>query len=149
MARLKKVSIDKTKIFDAKTNLLFMGMFNKGNLSKDAKVIDGNLNGFLSNAISIENFSGTINKKISLYGNSKIKRISIQGLGDKAKLTSDIIWKRLSNAGYQFDDKLTDLIILINDNKRDCEKMSSHIDFIDSVYQKLKTPIDYICKRLE
>jgi hypothetical protein len=47
------------------------------------------------------------------------------------------------------NNKLTDLIILMNDNKRDCEKMSSHIDFIDSVYQKLKTPIDYVCKRLE
>ena len=55
------------------------------------------------------------------------------------------IEKELKN----IDDKLTDLIILMNDNKRDCEKMSSHIDFIDSVYQKLKTPIDYVCKRLE
>jgi len=58
---------------------------------------------------------------------------------------TDIIENRLK----EIDDKLTELIILMNDNKRDCEKMSSHIDFIDSVYQKLKTPIDYVCKRLE
>ncbi len=55
----------------------------------------------------------------------------------------------IENELNKIDDKLTDLIILMNDNKRDCEKMSSHIDFIDSVYQKLKTPIDYVCKRLE
>jgi len=55
----------------------------------------------------------------------------------------------IENELQKIDDKLTDLIILMNDNKRDCEKMSSHIDFIDSVYQKLKTPIDYVCKRLE
>lgn len=55
----------------------------------------------------------------------------------------------IENELKKIDDKLTDLIILMNDNKRDCEKMSSHIDFIDSVYQKLKTPIDYVCKRLE
>ncbi len=55
----------------------------------------------------------------------------------------------IENELQKIDDKLTDLIILMNDNKRDCEKMSSHIDFIDNVYQKLKTPIDYVCKRLE
>jgi len=55
----------------------------------------------------------------------------------------------IENELKKIDDKLTDLIILMNDNKRDCEKMSSHIDFIDSVYQKLKTPIDYVCKKLE
>jgi predicted nucleic acid-binding Zn-ribbon protein len=55
----------------------------------------------------------------------------------------------IENELKKIDNKLTDLIILMNDNKRDCEKMSSHIDFIDNVYQKLKTPIDYVCKRLE
>ena len=57
--------------------------------------------------------------------------------------------KNIEEELKKIDDKLTDLIILMNDNKRDCEKMSSHIDFIDSVYQKLKIPIDYVCKRLE
>ena len=57
--------------------------------------------------------------------------------------------KKIEEELKKIDDKLTNLIILMNDNKRDCEKMSSHIDFIDSVYQKLKTPIDYVCKRLE
>ena len=34
------------------------------------------------------------------------------------------------------DDKLDILIKLVSDNKEDCKKMSSHIDFIDSVYNK-------------
>ena len=55
---------------------------------------------------------------------------------------------RLEKKIDNIDQKLTDLIILMNDNKRDCEKMSSHIDFIDSVYEKLKTPIDFVCNRI-
>ena len=54
----------------------------------------------------------------------------------------------IENELKKIDNKLTDLIILMNDNKQDCEKMSSHIDFIDSVYEKLKTPIDFVCNRL-
>lgn len=54
----------------------------------------------------------------------------------------------IENRLREIDDKLTELIILMNDNKRECEKMSSHIDFIDSVYEKLKAPIDYVCNRL-
>ena len=54
----------------------------------------------------------------------------------------------IENRLREIDDKLTQLIILMNDNKRDCEKMSTHIDFIDSVYEKLKAPIDYVCNRL-
>jgi len=56
-------------------------------------------------------------------------------------LRLNLIEKKVDN----INQKLTDLIILMNDNKRDCEKMSSHIDFIDSVYDKLKAPIDFVC----
>ena len=59
-------------------------------------------------------------------------------------LRLNLIEQKVNN----IDQKLTDLIILMNDNKRDCEKMSSHIDFIDSVYEKLKTPIDFVCNRI-
>ena len=56
-------------------------------------------------------------------------------------LRLNLIEKKVDN----INQKLTDLIILMNDNKRDCEKMSSHIDFIDSVYDNLKAPIDFVC----
>ena len=59
-------------------------------------------------------------------------------------LRLNLIEKKIDN----IDQKLTDLIILMNDNKRDCEKMSTHIDFIDSVYDNLKAPIDFVCNRI-
>ena len=31
--------------------------------------------------------------------------------------------------------------------EKDCSKMSEHIDFVDSVYEKVKYPLNYICKR--
>ena len=52
--------------------------------------------------------------------------------------------KKIDNINQQ----LIDILILLNDNKKDCEKMSSHIDFIDSVYDKLKMPIDFVCSRV-
>ena len=55
---------------------------------------------------------------------------------------------RLEKKIDNIDQKLTDLIILMNDNKRDCEKMSTHIDIIDSVYENLKAPIDFVCNRI-
>ena len=59
-------------------------------------------------------------------------------------LRLNLIEKKIDN----IDQKLTDLIILMNDNKRDCEKMSTHIDFIDSVYENLKAPIEFVCNRI-
>ena len=55
---------------------------------------------------------------------------------------------RLEQKIDNIDQKLTDLIILMNDNKKDCEKMSTHIDFIDSVYDNLKAPIEFVCNRI-
>ena len=46
------------------------------------------------------------------------------------------------------DDKLDILIKLVSDNKEDCKKMSSHIDFIDSVYNNVKAPMNYICSNI-
>ena len=52
--------------------------------------------------------------------------------------------KKIDNINQQ----LIDIIVLLNNNKKDCEKMSSHIDFIDSIYDKLKIPIDFVCNRV-
>ena len=46
------------------------------------------------------------------------------------------------------DDKLDILIKLVSENKDDCKKMSSHIDFIDSVYNNVKAPMNYICSNI-
>ena len=49
----------------------------------------------------------------------------------------------------KIDDKLNELISLMNENKQDCEKMSIHIDFINSIYEQMKAPIDFICNKFK
>lgn len=41
------------------------------------------------------------------------------------------------------------LDILNNDVKVNCSKMSEHIDFIETVYNKVKSPMYYICSKFE
>ena len=56
-----------------------------------------------------------------------------------------IIEKRLEI----IDHKLDELILLTRENEKKCEKMSSHIDFINSIYEKLKAPIEYISDKFK
>tara|TARA_A100001015_G_scaffold224568_1_gene253232 strand:+ start:409 stop:660 length:252 start_codon:yes stop_codon:yes gene_type:complete len=47
------------------------------------------------------------------------------------------------------DDKLSDILILLErDIKPNCNKMSSHIDFVDNVYDTVKNPLGFICSRV-
>ena len=43
-------------------------------------------------------------------------------------------------------NKITEL--LENDVKPNCNKMSSHIDFVDNVYDTVKSPLDFICSKV-
>jgi len=43
------------------------------------------------------------------------------------------------------DNKLDKILSLLEKNSEDCKKMSSHIDFIDGVYENVKAPMNYIC----
>ena len=56
-----------------------------------------------------------------------------------------IIEKRLET----IDHKLDELILLTRENEKKCDKMSSHIDFINSIYEKLKTPIEFISDKFK
>ena len=56
-----------------------------------------------------------------------------------------IIEKRLET----IDHKLDELILLTKENEKKCDKMSSHIDFINSIYEKLKAPIEYISDKFK
>lgn len=47
------------------------------------------------------------------------------------------------------EHKLDELILLTRENEKKCEKMSSHIDFINSIYEKLKIPIEYISDKFK
>ena len=56
-----------------------------------------------------------------------------------------IIEKRLET----IDHKLDELILLTKENEKKCDKMSSHIDFINSIYEKLKAPIEFISDKFK
>ena len=47
------------------------------------------------------------------------------------------------------EHKLDELILLTRENEKKCEKMLSHIDFINSIYEKLKIPIEYISDKFK
>jgi hypothetical protein len=49
----------------------------------------------------------------------------------------------------KIEHKLDELILLTRDIEKKCEKMSSHIDFINSIYEKLKIPIEYISDKFK
>lgn len=43
------------------------------------------------------------------------------------------------------DYQLKAVIQLLSENKKDCNKMSQHIDFINEIYRSVKAPMEYIC----
>ena len=43
-------------------------------------------------------------------------------------------------------NKITDL--LENDVAPNCDKMSSHIDFVDKVYDTVKSPLNFMCNKV-
>ena len=51
----------------------------------------------------------------------------------------------LENKVNDLDVKLVKILSLLEKNSEDCKKMSSHIDFIDGVYENVKAPMNYIC----
>ena len=56
-----------------------------------------------------------------------------------------IIEKKLE----RIDHKLDELILLTRNNEKKCNKMTSHIDFINSIYEKLKAPIEFISDKFK
>ena len=57
--------------------------------------------------------------------------------------------KRLETKIDDLDDKLSDILLLLErDVKPNCNKMSSHIDFIDTIYENVKNPLGYICSKV-
>jgi len=47
------------------------------------------------------------------------------------------------------DVKLNKILDLLErDVQPNCKKMSSHIDFVDNVYDNVKNPLDYLCNKI-
>ena len=48
------------------------------------------------------------------------------------------------------DSKIDAIISILNsDIKKNTDKMSSHIDFVDNVYSNVKLPLNYICDKIK
>lgn len=66
-------------------------------------------------------------------------------------LRYNMIDKKLTNLENDVKDinKKCDMILeLLKDNSKDCKKMSSHIDFIDNVYENVKAPLNFVCNSI-
>ena len=46
------------------------------------------------------------------------------------------------------EEKIDNLIELLRNVKEDTHKMSTHIDFVDNVYTKVKMPLFWICDKV-
>lgn len=46
------------------------------------------------------------------------------------------------------EKKLDSILETLNSVEKGTNKMSSHIDFIDSTYQRVKTPLFWVCDRV-
>ena len=44
--------------------------------------------------------------------------------------------------------KLDKAIEMLENNNKDFKKMSTHIDFVDGVYENIKAPMNYICNSI-
>ena len=58
----------------------------------------------------------------------------------------DILEKRLDS----IEEKLEKINLLLTNNViPNCNKMGNHINFIDSVYEKFKLPLEFICNKIK
>ena len=48
----------------------------------------------------------------------------------------------------RIEDKLDKLLYLVEKNHANTENMSQHIDFVDSVYESVKAPLNTICNKI-
>tara|TARA_Y100000817_G_C16617796_1_gene438155 strand:+ start:138 stop:377 length:240 start_codon:yes stop_codon:yes gene_type:complete len=54
---------------------------------------------------------------------------------------------KLENKLCTIETKINEIHELTTTNKQNCEKMSSHIDFIETIYEQLKNPINFISSK--
>ena len=54
----------------------------------------------------------------------------------------------LDNKILSLEKKIDTLIYKLEIIKEDTDKMSSHIDFVDNVYSKVKAPLFWICDKI-
>ena len=43
------------------------------------------------------------------------------------------------------ESKIDKILYMLEENGKDCKKMSSHIDFVNGVYENIRSPMNYVC----
>ena len=57
--------------------------------------------------------------------------------------------KELIKRTDSIDKKLNDIISILNgDVKKNTQKMGQHIDFIERIYDNVKSPLGFLCNRI-
>ena len=56
-----------------------------------------------------------------------------------------VLEKKMTSIEEKLDNILN---MLKNDIQKDCQKMSSHIDFIETVYENVKNPLGYLFDKI-
>ena len=73
---------------------------------------------------------------------SQINELKNTIMGEMADLKAEN--KELKNKIDTMNDKLDKLLELFEIQSTDCKKMSEHIDFVETVYERVKHPFNYI-----
>ena len=56
--------------------------------------------------------------------------------------------EQLETQCNQMESKLDHIIDLLTENTKNCDKMSEHIDFVETIYEHVKNPLGFICKKI-
>ena len=87
MVSIKSINVQTDSLIKLSTDLLVMAQKEGGSLSE----LDKGLDEIVNSAISLESFAGKSGKIINTYGDNMTKRVSVFGLGEDKKITSDAI----------------------------------------------------------
>ena len=75
--------------------------------------------------------------------NSNVSNFKIQNIQNKL----DTLGTQMNRIENKLDKLLKDFEVL-NDLEPQCKKMSEHIDFVENVYDKVKSPMYYIFNQI-
>jgi len=70
---------------------------------------------------------------------------SVNSVNSDVKNKLEVLEKKIDEIDLKL---ITILELLQNDIRPNCKKMSSHIDFVDVVYENVKNPLGYICSKV-
>jgi hypothetical protein len=71
--------------------------------------------------------------------------IRLHELNEKLDNNNKLLNEKLDNNNKLLNEVLK---ILNNDVKNNCQKMNEHIDFVENVYDVVKSPLNYICNSI-